>query len=99
MSGESNFQEEIKDIISPAISKFDGELYHEEDDIALPIIRVKSFSLPNNGIKWKLFSDNKVIYTIDGKRLNKKEKNFLKTIDGVNFLLNEAKKGIISFNL
>jgi len=80
------------------LSKFEYDLYHEEDDIAEKVIRVKRVSLPNKGERWKVFSDNKIIFTIEGNKLSKKEKEFLQTIDGVNFILTHAKSGFTSFN-
>lgn len=80
------------------LSKFEYDLYHEEDDVAEKVIRVKCVTLPNKGEKWKILEDNKVIFTVEGNKLTNKEKNFLHTIEGVNFLLGQAKAGIKSFN-
>lgn len=80
------------------LSKFEYDLFHDEDDVVEKIIRVKRFELPNNGERWKIFEDNKVMFTIEGTKLTKKEKAFLRTIDGVNFLIAQYKTGINSFN-
>jgi hypothetical protein len=80
------------------LSKFDYNLYHEEDDIALTVVRVKHFNLPNKGDRWKIFEDNKVMFVVEGTKLNNKEKDFLRTVDGVNFLIAQYKAGIKSFN-
>jgi hypothetical protein len=80
------------------MSKFEYDLYHEEDNIMEKIIRVKYFSLPNNGERWKIFEDNKAVFTIEGSKLTNKEKQFLRSIDGVNFLISQYKHGIKSFN-
>ena len=80
------------------LSKFEYDLYHEEDDVAEKVIRVKRISLPNKGEKWKIIEDSKIIFTIEGNKLTNKEKDFLHTVDGVNFLLTQAKSGIKSFN-
>lgn len=91
--------EEGKDSASKhPLSKFDYDLYKEEDDIALPVIRVKRTSLPNKGERWKIFSDGKQMLVIEGSKLNNKEKDFLRTIDGVNFLIARYKAGVKSFN-
>lgn len=81
-----------------SLSKFEYDLYHEEDDKAEKVIRVKRVSMPNKGEKWKIFEDNKVMFTVEGTKLNNKEKDFLRTIDGVNFLITQYKAGIKSFN-
>jgi hypothetical protein len=80
------------------LSKFDYDLFHEEDDKTEKIIRVKHFNLPNNGDRWKIFENNKILHTIEGSKLTKKEKNFLKSVDGAVWLLSKAKSGIKSFN-
>lgn len=92
-------QEEFKDQNSRYnLSKFEYDLYHEEDDKTEKIIRVKWFSMPNNGDKWKIFEDNKVMFVLEGTKFTKKEREFLRTIDGVNFLIAQYKAGIKSFN-
>ena len=80
------------------LSKFEYDLYHEEDDKSEKVIRVKRFSMPNKGEKWKIFEDNKVMFVVEGTKLTNKEKDFLRTVDGVNFLIAQYKQGIKSFN-
>lgn len=84
--------------IKYVLSKFEYDLYHEEDDIATPVIRVKRTSMPNKGEKWKIFENNKIMFTIEGTKLSLKEREFLRGIDGVNFLIGQYKQGIKSFN-
>jgi hypothetical protein len=91
--------EEFKDFPSKYnLSKFEYDLYHEEDDVVEKIIRVKRFQLPNDGEKWKIFEDSKIMMIIDGAKLTKKEKAFLRTVDGITFLVSQYKIGINSFN-
>ena len=80
------------------LSKFEYDLYHEEDDKTEKIIRVKRVSMPNKGEKWKIMEDSKVVFVVEGTKLSKKEKDFLRTVDGVNFLIEQYKMGIKSFN-
>jgi hypothetical protein len=80
------------------LSKFEYDLYHEEDDVAEKVIRVKRVSLPNKGERWKVMNDNKLIFTIEGSKISKKEKEYLQTADGFNFILSQAKIGIKSLN-
>lgn len=80
------------------LSKFEYDLYHEEDDVAEKVIRVKRISLPNKGEKWKVFEDNKVLFIVEGAKLTNKEKEFLRSVDGVNFLIAQFKQGIKSIN-
>lgn len=99
MSKYSEGSEEFKESsIKSPLSKFEYDLYHEEDDITLPVFRVKHFNLPNKNERWKIFQDNKIILIVDGMKLNKKERSFLHTTDGVIFLINQCRAGIKSFN-
>lgn len=97
-TNQSSTPEEFKEVGAKPLSKFEYDLYNEEEDIAHPVIRVKRVSLPNKGEKWKIFENSKVVFIIEGLKLTKKEKEFLRTIDGINFLLDQYKKGINSFN-
>lgn len=80
------------------LSKFDYDLYHEEDDLAEKVVRVKRVSLPNKGERWKIMEDNNLVFTLEGTKLTNKEKEFLRSVEGVNFLIAQAKAGIRSFN-
>jgi len=80
------------------LSKFEFDLYHEEYDTTEKVIRVKRVSLPNKGEKWKIFEDNKVMFVVEGMKLTNKEKEFLRTPEGFNFLIAQYKLGIKSFN-
>lgn len=80
------------------LNKFEFDLFNEEKNVPQKVIRVKRVSLPNKGEKWKFFEDNKNVFTIDGEKLTNKEKEFLRTADGINFLLLQYKEGIKSFN-
>lgn len=80
------------------LSKMEMDLYHEEYDVAEKVISVKRVSLPNNGVKWKISENNKVMFVVEGTKLTKKERDFLQTADGFNFLIAQFKAGIKSFN-
>lgn len=91
--------EEFKDQnMKYSLSKFEHDLYHEEDDKAEKVIRVKRMSMPNKGEKWKIMTDNKLVFTIESTKISKKEREFLQTIEGFNFILARAKVGIKSLN-
>jgi hypothetical protein len=79
-------------------SKFDQDLYDEEKDITLPIIRVKRTDLPNKCERWRIFEDNKIVWTLESNKVSKKERKFLQSVDGFNFILRQAKIGIKSLN-
>ena len=54
--------------------------------------------MPNKGEKWKIMSNNTVIFVVESSKVSKKEREFLQTADGFNFLLQQAKAGIKSLN-
>jgi hypothetical protein len=93
-----NLSEDFREGSKNTLNKYEYDLYHEEDDVAFKVIRIKHINLPNKGDKWKVFEDNKNIFTIEGSKLTNKEKSFLKTVDGMNFLINQSKLGIKSIN-
>lgn len=78
------------------INRFDHELYDEAMNKAEKIIRVKRFTA--RGEKWRILEDNQVIFMIEASKLLKKEKEFLRTADGFNFLITQGKAGIKSIN-
>lgn len=80
------------------LSKMELDLYHEEYDVAEKVYRVKRVSMPNKGEKWKIMLDSKVTFVIEGTKISKKEREFLETVDGFNFILAQAKIGIKSLN-
>lgn len=88
------------------LSKIEMDLYHEEYDVAEKVIRVKRFALPNKGEKWKILEETKVqskvttkvMFVVEGTKLTNKEKEFLRTPEGFNFLIAQYKSGIKSFN-
>lgn len=80
------------------LSKIDLDLYHEEQDVVEKVISVKRVSMPNKGQKWKIMIDSKVIFAVEGPKISKKEREFLETVDGFNFMLAQAKAGIKSLN-
>jgi hypothetical protein len=96
-SGITPATEEFKDqSFKHNLSKFEYDLYHEEDDIAEKVIRVKRVAMPNKGEKWKFFHDSKVVFTVEGPKLSKKEREYLQTVNGFNFMLAQAKFGVDS---
>lgn len=79
--------------INPVMSKFSGELFR--DEVALvpnPIIRVKHIKSAGQE-RWRIFNDNKNIFTLEGSKVSKKEKQFLYSVEGSQFLLAQSKAG------
>lgn len=80
------------------LSNYEYDLFKEEDDIVTSVIRVKRVKLPNNGENWKLIKDNKIVELIEGIKLSSKEKNYLRSVEGIQFLIQYYKNGWKSLN-
>jgi len=77
----------------PILSKYDYELFDESKDQVEKLIRVKRIASKQNE-RWRILVDNEPILTVEGVRLSKKEKEYLRTAAGFNFLLESYKIGI-----
>jgi hypothetical protein len=100
MANEKDYlgQDGKEQSVRHTFSKYEYDLYHEDDDIVLPVVRVKHINLPGKGDRWKIFENTKLMLTIEGSKLNKKEREFLRSVEGVNFLIKQYKAGDKSFN-
>lgn len=78
-------------------SKFEYDLYHDEDNVVMPILNIKRENLPNNEIRWKIFKGSELFLIIEGNKLSKNERNFLGTANGMNFLFSQMKAGVDTF--
>lgn len=94
----THFPDDIRNSFKQNLSKFEHDLYHDEDDIVAKVIRIKRVGASNKNEKWKIFEDTKIVFVLEGSKLSKKECEFLRTIEGINFLIAQAKIGIKSFN-
>ena len=95
----TSITDEIKDQNNKFnLNKFELNLFYDEKNVPEKVLRVKRTNLPNKGEKWKIFEDNKVVFTLEGSKLTNKEKDYLRTVEGFNFLLSQYKEGIRSFN-
>ena len=79
-------------------SKFDYDLFNDERrKLKEKVVRVKRISVGKQE-RWKIIEDGKVILVLEGTKFSKKEKEYLRSADGFNFLIKRAKLGIKSFN-
>lgn len=75
--------------------KLDDNFYYEENNTIEKIIQVKYITFLNKQEIWKILENDKVIIIIDGVKLSNSQKNFLYSPQGVLFLLNSYKNGIL----
>jgi len=99
MVNEKYYQSENKDQqVKHTFSKYEYDLYTEDQDIQFPIVRVKHTTLPGKIDRWRIFEDNKVVLVLDGNKFTKKERSYLYTIEGVSFIISQYKLGVKSLN-
>ncbi len=82
-------------INSFCLLKSDNDLFNNDSYTPNKIIRIK---LINNCEDWEIYEDNKTVLNLKGSRFTTAEKKYLKTIDGMKFLVSEYKSGTKSVN-
>lgn len=93
-SGDNfNFGEEREFKANPVASKFAFDLFKDEDAVPLPVIRVKYFRSSNKTERWKFFHNTKNVFTLEGEKISKKEREFLHSVEGIQFLIVQGKSG------
>lgn len=97
MNEKYNIKEEEEEMTETNNSKLslrvDNELFDDESYVVHRMIGAKLISLPNGGENWEIIDDDEVVLVIPGVRLTKREKNVLKTVPGINILMQEYKSG------
>lgn len=79
--------------------KADNELFQKEKYIPQTIINVKRVTSKRETKEdWVIYQDKKVILRLKGNRFSTKEKEFLRTADGMKFIISEYKNGSKSIN-
>lgn len=76
-----------------ALLRADNELYNEEDNIVSPVISVRRVRLPRSGEDWEVLVNGKVALLMKGTRFTNSEKDFLRTVEGLTFVISEYKEG------
>jgi len=79
-------------------SKADMELFDEAKAAPATVFRVKRMSSATKGERWRILENEELKFILEGSKLSKKECMFLRTVEGVNFLVAEFKIGFKSFN-
>jgi len=74
-------------------SKYDYDLYNEEDNKKMPLVRVQRyFSKKTNEESWRFFENTKKTIEISAELLNKEEISFLRSAEGILFCLKKYKE-------
>lgn len=72
----------------------DNELFNDEaSTIVYPVINVKRINSAKNTENWQILVNGKVVLLLKGTRFTTAEKKYLKTVEGMKFLISEYKNG------
>ena len=82
--------------VKHTFSKFDYDLFDEEKYVAEKVVRVKRIASVNKNERWNIYENNKVVFVVEGSKVSKKEKEYLRTPNGFSFLICQGKTGIKS---
>ena len=72
--------------------KADNKFYKDEDNIKQKLISVRRIKM-RKGEDWEILEDKKVMLILKGVRFNNKEKEYFRTVNGINFIMDGYKKG------
>lgn len=89
------FNDNQNKYFNSSLLRGEHEFYKEEEDIAYKMITVKRTNL-KKGEDWEISEDKKVTLILKGVRFTNKEKEYMRTVDGMNFIINGYKKGLDS---
>lgn len=67
------------------------ELFDDDKYVPHDIISVKYISLPKSGENWQIIKNKNIVMTIKGIRFTSKERQFLKTANGMRFIIDGYK--------
>jgi hypothetical protein len=84
--------------IMTVLYKLDSEFFDEESNVVHKLINVRRIELPQNGEDWEILEDNKVMFTVKGVKLTKKQRSFLRSLQGISSLMELYKEGQINMN-
>lgn len=80
-----------------SLSKAENEFFDEEKQKnKADVLRVKFVSSKKYGDSWNIYANNNLLTEIKSYRLNKKEKKYVESPEGILFLLRCAKDGLRS---
>ena len=89
--------EDLSKNLNFSLSKADNEFFDEEKHKKQSsVFRMKHYSSKKNGNGWGIYKDDELLLEIKEYRLNKKEKKFAESSEGISFILKCVKEGLRS---
>lgn len=76
----------------------DTELFDDASYVPQELISVRRIALPQSGEDWEVIRDKKTVLTLKGIRFTKKEKDFLRKPEGLQFIMKGYKQGWVSIS-
>jgi hypothetical protein len=73
------------------VNRFDYDLFDDKQNIVQDIFRVKRSSTPKKGERWKIIKNDEIILEFNSERFKNKECEYLRSVDGVNWLIKQSK--------
>lgn len=68
------------------------ELFRDQDYVPHDMVSVKRIDL-NSGQDWQILLNKKTVLILNGSRFTSKERDFLGTVSGMNFIISGYKNG------
>lgn len=96
---DNNFSTEERQFKeNPVINRCALELFKDSSAaIVNPVFKVKKVG-SGESEKWRFFENNKNTFTLEATSLSKKEKQFLYSVEGIQFLLAKSKNEGLTVN-
>ena len=71
----------------------DSGLFDDDSYVAQSVISVRRISLPKNGEDWEIIVDKQPVLLLKGYRFSKKEREYLRSPNGMSLMINGYKNG------
>lgn len=75
------------------LSKSDFELFDEAKAVPGSVVRVKRMGAKNKNERWRILENDELKFVIEGDKVSKREREFLRSVEGIGWLIGEFKMG------
>ena len=85
------YQEKEYTSVKLILSKHEYDLFYDEKNTVERVLRVRLVCPKTKDEKWKIIENDKTVQIVAGTNFSKKEREFLRTANGFNFLIAQYK--------